>query len=391
MKAKAQKPLRMREYAKLPAPFFGNKQLGAPLAWLLLDGDGEAKAYTEPFAGSCAMLLYRGKVLRPETVNDIDGMIMNFFRAVRLDPEGVARAALEQPVSEVDLHAWHHVMNRERRNLQARMSADPDYCQVRLAGAWLNGQCTWVAGNFGTHQGPWVVGADDEGVPVMCSRTGKGEEAHGTQDTQERGMLISVPHIGDDGSGIWAQVPHIGNDGRGIRAKIPHPHPDRLSWVVSTLRRIQSRIFDVRFLCGDWQRVISTDHIQTRVTPHAFFLDPPYDSGAQADAAAGTHYITDEDGGSSIGAAGSHVHLSKAAREWAAGVGHKDTHRIVICGRGAEHDELLAMGWRKYNWKARKGLNSTGSGAHGTEMMWASPHCPVPSDEELEAARATRA
>lgn len=390
MKPKAQKPLRMREYTKLPAVYYGAKGLGAPLAWLLLDGDGKAKAYTEPFAGSCAMLLYREKVLRPETVNDVDGMIMNFFRAVRVDPEGVARAALEQPVSEVDLHAWHHVMNRERKNLQARMSADPDYCQVRLAGAWLNGQCTWVGGNFGTHVGPWVVGVDDDGVPVMCSRTGKGEEAYSAAG-EGMGIRAAVPYIGDSGRGIWAAVPHISDDGKGIRAAVPHPHPDRLSWVISLLRKIQSRTSNVRFLCGDWQRVISSDHIQTRVTPHAYFLDPPYDSNAQEDGAVGTHYITDEDGSCSIGSDGAHANLSRAAREWAASVGHKDTHRVVICGRGTEHDELLALGWRKYNWKARNGMNVQGSGAHKTEMMWASPHCHVPSDEELEAVRATRA
>jgi hypothetical protein len=39
-------------------------------------------------------------------VNDIDGYVSNFWRAVQADPELVAHYA-DWPVNEVDLHARH--------------------------------------------------------------------------------------------------------------------------------------------------------------------------------------------------------------------------------------------------------------------------------------------
>lgn len=56
----------------------------------------EHKVYLEPFCGSCAVLLNKVPV-RHETINDIDGLVVNFFRACRDYPEELARAITLTP------------------------------------------------------------------------------------------------------------------------------------------------------------------------------------------------------------------------------------------------------------------------------------------------------
>ena len=48
------------------------------------------RSYLEPFAGSLAVLFHKPRSAI-ETVNDIDGDIVNFFRVLRAEPERLAR------------------------------------------------------------------------------------------------------------------------------------------------------------------------------------------------------------------------------------------------------------------------------------------------------------
>jgi DNA adenine methylase len=47
--------------------------------------------YLEPYAGSCAILLNKPES-KLETINDIDGNVVNFFKVLRNHPEELARA-----------------------------------------------------------------------------------------------------------------------------------------------------------------------------------------------------------------------------------------------------------------------------------------------------------
>ena len=85
-----------------PFPYFGGKSSVADLVWSAF---GDVSNYVEPFFGSGAVLLLRpdgaGHI---ETVNDADGFVANFWRALQRDPEAVAVYA-DNPVNECDLHA----------------------------------------------------------------------------------------------------------------------------------------------------------------------------------------------------------------------------------------------------------------------------------------------
>ena len=83
-----------------PFPYFGGKRLIAAEVWQRF---GDVPNYVEPFFGSGAVLLGRPKSHkgRIETVNDKDGYVSNFWRAVQAVPDEVADHA-DWPVNEND-------------------------------------------------------------------------------------------------------------------------------------------------------------------------------------------------------------------------------------------------------------------------------------------------
>src|SRR5213595_2064073 len=96
---------------KAPFPWFGGKRRVAHIVW---ERFGNVPNYVEPFAGSLAVLLARPSGWRgSETVNDADGFIANFWRALAANPEGVAEHA-DWPVNENDQHARHVWLVSER-------------------------------------------------------------------------------------------------------------------------------------------------------------------------------------------------------------------------------------------------------------------------------------
>lgn len=86
---------------KSPVPYFGSKQRIAPWIASLLPDHGH---YVEPFAGGLSVLLAK----RPapmETVNDLDGELMTFWRVLRDRPEELLRACFLTPHGRAELAA----------------------------------------------------------------------------------------------------------------------------------------------------------------------------------------------------------------------------------------------------------------------------------------------
>jgi hypothetical protein len=93
-------------------------------------------------------------------------------------------------------------------------------------------------------------------------------------------------------------------------------------------------------------------------------LDPPYstEEGRDMDL-----YALDD---------GSVAH---EVREWCLRNGDHPNMRIVLCGLGNVHDELLGAGWRTQQWVGPAGLSNLGHDGHNDnrqrETLWFSPHC----------------
>lgn len=89
--------------ARPPVPYYGGKQrLANQLADLMCHVKHEH--YVEPYAGSLAVLLARPKA-RMETVNDLDGNLMTFWRILRDRPAELARAVTLTPHSRAEYAA----------------------------------------------------------------------------------------------------------------------------------------------------------------------------------------------------------------------------------------------------------------------------------------------
>ena len=295
---------------------FGGKSRACESVWSAL---GDPTNYVEPFAGSAAMLLGRPDTGKIETINDADGFVANFWRAVAHDAAALADAA-DWPTNEADLFARHSYLVRNQGALLSALHADPDYYDARLAGWWVWGLCNWIGSGWCSGDGPWV----HDGTQI-------------------------VRHLGNAGQGINRKLPHLGDAGKG----------DRSAFIHDWFAKLQARMRGVRVACGDWQRV-TKDSVTTRHGLTGVFLDPPYTKGAMDYAAKGT-------GGA----------MADDVRAWCATNGPNPMLRIVLCGHAGEHDGLLNEGWHLRTWTARKGYATTDEAVENSasETLWCSPHC----------------
>ena len=310
-----------------PFPYFGGKSKAATEVWQAF---GPVDNYVEPFAGSAAMLLGAPDGKRVETINDFDGMVANFWRAVAADPDAVAHHA-DWPCNEVDLFARHSWLVRQTSTLTEKLHGDPDYYDAKAAGWWCWGACNWIGSGWCGGDGPWV----HDGTKIVDSR--------------------QLPHLGDAGQGINRKLPHL-SAGRGINRAC---ETDRKAFILEWMQKLHMRLRDVRVACGDWTRVVK-DSVTTRHGLTAVFLDPPYTKGAMDYSAGGVG--TD---------------LPLQVQAWCAANGQDKNLRIVLCGHKGEHDALLAHGWGIRTWQARKGYALSDEAVQNSadETLWCSPHC----------------
>ena len=295
-----------------PYPWFGGKRSIAPVIW---DRIGDVRNFVDPFFGSGAVLLSRPHwpfaETRTETVNDLDGMVANFWRALQVAPDEVAHHA-DWPVNECDLHARHLWLVNEGRRHVERLKTETDYFDAKIAGWWVWGCCQWIGSGWCEHP-EW-------------------------KPSQKR--------------------PHLGNAGRGEL----HEY----------MAALAERMRRVRVCCGDWSRVCGpTPTVKQGLT--GVVLDPPY---LQTERYSELYAIE--------------TNVSAAVRQWCIEMGGDKRIRIALCGyEGEGHEELEALGWDVFDWKARGGYGSQGNGTDGVdnakrERIWFSPHCLRPAGESYD-------
>jgi site-specific DNA-adenine methylase len=306
-----------------PFPWFGGKRDVAPQVWAAL---GNVAHYVEPFFGSGAVLLQRPHAARFETINDIDGMVANFWRAAKSDPQGLADAA-DWPCNEADLHARHLWLVGQRDRLTERLMGDAEWHDPKAAGWWLWGACNWIGSGWCSGKGPWIA-VDGE-----------------IKDCRQ------LPHL-SSAQGVNRQLPHL-SEGRGV---------NRQRFILQWITALQDRLRDVRIACGDWSRVTGPAVLDAGGGMTGVFLDPPYSSGEH-----------------SIEYAQGQTDVAGDVLRWCVDNGSIQTTRIVLAGYDGEHNALEGQGWRSVAWKARGGYGSQGDGRgrenSSRERLWLSPHC----------------
>ena len=305
------------------------------------------------FFGSGAVLLGRPGYdphCHTETVNDLNGYLCNFWRAIQADPEAVAAYA-DYPVSELDLHARHTWLMRQSEAIE-QLRSDPDYFDVKIAGWWVWGQCAWIGAG-------WCDAPDN-----------------------------AMPNLKDGGVGLHRKCPAVANAGRGVHRKNGQAGSCKLpaiadggkgvhrktAFIYSYFEDLSARMRRVRVCCGDWSRVV-TPAVTWGHGVTAVILDPPYDLSLREKKI----YAHDQEG------------VAAAVREWALANGSNPLLRIALCGYQDEFnsDEFESQGWTQYRWTANGGygLRAHGRGRENREkeVIWFSPHClPISRSKQLD-------
>lgn len=300
-----------------PFPYFGGKALACEAVWSAF---GEVDNYVEPFAGSAAMLLGAPEGKRVETINDADGFVANFWRAVAHDAEAVAET-VDWPTNEVDLFARHSWLVRHAAGLTERLHGDPDYYDAKIAGWWCWGSCNWIGSGWCSGNGPWI----HDGNTLVDAR----------------------------------QLPHLGNAGQGVNRK---------QFIRDWFALLHSRLRDVRVTCGDWQRV-TKDSVTTRHGVTGLFFDPPYTKGAMNYAAGGVGGALADDVRAWCKANGSNTKLRIVL------CGHAGEHDELL-NHGWHARQWTA---RKGYAITDEAVENSAS-----ETLWCSPHCEPDVPENLD-------
>jgi DNA adenine methylase len=260
---------------KAPFPYFGGKSRVADLCWQAM---GHCDNYVEPFAGSLAVLLARPQDRNPwppkgETVNDLDGYVVNTWRAIQAAPAEVA-ALIERlgPSQELTLHAVNRELIARRGSITEELRGSVEWFDPVLASRWLWGICQWIGRG-------WAE----------------------TDSTQK---------------------PHLGNWGRGVFSR------ERRDCITEVLSALSRRLRHARILSGEWSRCLSDSSLIARTNPAAhstgctsvgILLDPPYRAGNREDM-----YACESD-------------VAQDVADWCREHGARPELRIVLCGIAGEH------------------------------------------------------
>lgn len=327
-----------------PYPFFGGKSRVAREVWRRF---GRVRNYVEPCYGSGAVLLGRPLSFDAvETVNDLNGYIANFWRAVKSCPDLVAEHA-DWPVNEIELTARHLWLLDQRESMVGHLEADPDWCDPKIAGWWCWGLCCWIGEGWCSGKGPWTIA--DDGSRLV--RSG------------ESGVVRKRPHLMTKGKGVHRRMPDLREKGATRRRpNLHHPLGVLADKPLDVwLRTLSERLRRVRVCCGDWSRICGPTPTTLQGLT-AVFLDPPYSAKAGR-----TRQIYGRE---------ESLTVADDIREWAVEHGEDPLLRIALCGYEGEH--AMPPTWSVFAWKAHGGYSSQGgSGRENArrERIWFSPHC----------------
>lgn len=205
-----------------PYQWFGNKRQITDAIWSRL---GSPDAFVEPFFGSGAILLARPNEPKLEVVNDLDGLLCNFWRAIKLAPEETARQ-VAYPPSELDIMARHGWIMSQGISRVRALREDPFAYDTQTAAWWVWGLAAYVGGG-------WCDGKShlnqDFKIPAMSSM--------GVHRTELDGDVDKIAH-----------------------------YFKQLAW----------RLRNVKIACGDWSRLL-TPAVTTQHGITGVVLDPPYE------------------------------------------------------------------------------------------------------------------
>ena len=288
-------------------PYIGGKYTIAPE---INRRFGAIDTRIDAFTGSSSWILASPPV-KHEIVNDLDGYVVNYLRAVKYAPEEVARH-LDFPRAELELIAYHHYTRDRLPELVARLGGDPDYYDPILAARWAYVMAYKLDPSL-LKSGGWLTRG---GLLVYERGAGK-----------IRGSMTS---------------------GHRILARFVKER--RVSEYVAVL---SERLRNVQVWWNDFEIVVRKAK-QPEFGVVGILLDPPYPHNLR------DFYYDNDDAG-----------IWNRAARWAVANGDNPRLRIAVCGyNDADSDALFPSGWARFVWR-RSGIGKN----KDRECVWFSPHC----------------
>ena len=243
-----------------PAPYYGGKRKVTHIVWPRF---GNPVNYIEPFFGMGAVLLGRPHEPRNETINDKDGYVANFWRALKHHPEGVATYA-DHPVNEIDLHARHAWLVSEKKDFTEWLISDPENFDSKKAGWWVWGLSAWIGSGW----------CDDTAYRKRIDIRPGGRGGY-------RAQMMPRPNLRPK-NGVNKTFRKRIQAGKGrnggvhatkyrIPHKIPHlsqtqgTHRKTIGDIYEYLQTLSYRLRHTYVCCGDWSRICGPiTYIQNR-------------------------------------------------------------------------------------------------------------------------------
>jgi DNA adenine methylase len=206
---------------KLPYSYYGGKRKIAKECWDII---GDTQFTIEPFFGGGAFLLSRPLnhffLGRNEIINDIDGLVVNFWRSMKFYPDLMAKE-LDYPISEIDLAARIKYIYTQEDDFVKKMREQSDYCEPRRAAYWCWALNQWIGGGQGM------------------------KEFGGKTNRKQRPILNFIGGVNSEKN------------------------------LMNYCYELQNRLRYTRIVCGDWKRVLTTG-VTKGAKSVGVFLDPPY-------------------------------------------------------------------------------------------------------------------
>lgn len=305
-------------YLRPPFYYFGGKSYVSGIVWLAL---GDVKVYFEPFFGSGAVLLQRpdyNPLRHVEVIGDNDGFVINFWRAVKYNPDEVIKY-LDWMINDIDFRARILELVKNKESLVKKLIQDSDYYDAKLAGLWC-----WCINNS------------------ICLNTLLSKDYKLVKDrifNMEKRFIIGI------GGGALACVSRL--------------------QIKEWLNCLSKRLSKVICLCGDWKKVIDLIDFSFKKYNDIFglFLDPPY-GYTERDVV----YVNDS------------FDVAKQVNEVCQELGKNNRLRIVLAGY-SEHLNLVDLGWHVYRWKGAIGFRTFKKKSNNInqnrfeERLYLSPAC----------------
>jgi DNA adenine methylase len=240
---------------KTPLAYYGGKQ---SLAQQILAQMPNHRTYLEPFAGGAAVLFAK-PIAERETINDKDGKVMAFWRAVRDRPDELARALDFTPYGRAE---WRFSRSDSDDDVEIarRLLVEVDQSFSRSRQSWsppCHPRGRWQPKSWANLPGLVIAAAErlrmvalEEGDALALIRKWDRPDAVIYCDPPYAGVDRRAPGKGygeDDAEAVWdALVPVLAEikSARVLLSGYPCAQAEELGWEfvdLSTRRRTQAR------------------------------------------------------------------------------------------------------------------------------------------------------